>query len=57
KYGIGLKKGDTKTCEAVNTAVKKLWDNGTMKQLLEKWFGGIQGLKLSETAPPAEGCS
>jgi glutamate transport system substrate-binding protein len=57
KYGIGLKKGDTKTCEAVNTAVKKLWDNGTMKQLLEKWFGGIQGLKLSESAPQAEGCS
>ncbi|TMS00081.1 glutamate ABC transporter substrate-binding protein [Nonomuraea basaltis] len=57
KYGIGLKKGDTKTCEAVNTAVKKLWDNGTMKQLLDKWFGGIQGLKLSEAAPPAEGCS
>ncbi|WP_431934137.1 glutamate ABC transporter substrate-binding protein [Nonomuraea jabiensis] len=57
KYGVGLKKGDTKTCEAVNAAVKKLWDNGTMKQLLDKWFGGIQGLKLSETAPPAEGCS
>ncbi|MBN6053304.1 glutamate ABC transporter substrate-binding protein [Nonomuraea sp. RK-328] len=57
KYGIGLKKGDTKTCEAVNTAVKKLWDNGTMKQLQEKWFGGIQGLKLTETAPPAEGCA
>ncbi|MFC4005627.1 glutamate ABC transporter substrate-binding protein [Nonomuraea purpurea] len=57
KYGVGLKKGDTKTCEAVNTAVKKLWDNGTMKQLLDKWFGGIQGLKLSDTAPPAEGCS
>ncbi|MDR8410461.1 glutamate ABC transporter substrate-binding protein [Nonomuraea sp. 3-1Str] len=57
KYGIGLKKGDTKTCEAVNTAVKALWDDGTMKQLLQKWFGGIQGLKLSETAPPAEGCA
>ncbi|MBE1591331.1 glutamate ABC transporter substrate-binding protein [Nonomuraea angiospora] len=57
KYGVGLKKGDTKTCEAVNTAVKALWDDGTMKQLLEKWFGGIQGLKLSEEAPPAEGCS
>ncbi|WP_327102428.1 glutamate ABC transporter substrate-binding protein [Nonomuraea glycinis] len=57
KYGIGLKKGDTKTCEAVNTAVKKLWDNGTMKTLLDKWFGGIEGLKVSEAAPPAEGCS
>jgi glutamate transport system substrate-binding protein len=57
KYGIGLKKGDTKTCEAVNTAVKKLWDNGTMKTLVTKWFGGIEGLKVSEAAPPAEGCS
>ncbi|MFG1702365.1 glutamate ABC transporter substrate-binding protein [Nonomuraea sp. M3C6] len=57
KYGIGLKKGDTKTCEAVNTAVKKLWDNGTMKQLLSKWFAGIEGLKVSEAAPPAEGCA
>ncbi|PZG06119.1 glutamate ABC transporter substrate-binding protein [Nonomuraea aridisoli] len=57
KYGVGLKKGDTKTCEAVNAAVKALWDNGTMKTLLDKWFGGIQGLKLSETAPPAEGCA
>ncbi|WP_084959475.1 glutamate ABC transporter substrate-binding protein [Thermoactinospora rubra] len=57
KYGVGLKKGDTKTCEAVNAAIKKLWDNGTMKQLQEKWFGGIQGLKLTESAPPAEGCA
>ncbi|MEV0620927.1 glutamate ABC transporter substrate-binding protein [Nonomuraea sp. NPDC050404] len=57
KYGIGLKKGDTKTCEAVNKAVKTLWDNGTMKTLLDKWFGGIQGLKVSEAAPPAEGCA
>ncbi|AQZ65753.1 glutamate-binding protein of ABC transporter system [[Actinomadura] parvosata subsp. kistnae] len=57
KYGIGLKKGDKKTCEAVNKAVATLWSNGTMKTLLDKWFGGIQGLKLSETAPPAEGCA
>ncbi|MFI6325843.1 glutamate ABC transporter substrate-binding protein [Nonomuraea sp. NPDC050556] len=57
KYGIGLKKGDTKTCEAVNTAVKKLWDNGEMKKMLDKWFGGIEGLKVSDTAPPAEGCA
>ncbi|MEV0586023.1 glutamate ABC transporter substrate-binding protein [Nonomuraea sp. NPDC050310] len=57
KYGIGLKKGDKATCEAVNAAVKKLWDNGTMKQLLTTWFGGIDGLKLSDAAPPAEGCA
>lgn len=57
KYGIGLKKGDTKTCEAVNKAVATLWSNGTMKTLLEKWFGGIEGLKVSDAAPPAEGCA
>ncbi|GAA2357727.1 glutamate ABC transporter substrate-binding protein [Nonomuraea africana] len=57
KYGIGLKKGDTKTCEAANAAVAKLWQNGTMKQLFDKWFGGIQGLKLADSAPPAEGCA
>ncbi|MEU7899418.1 glutamate ABC transporter substrate-binding protein [Nonomuraea sp. NPDC049152] len=57
KYGIGLKKGDTKSCEAVNAAVAKVWANGTMKTLLDKWFGGIQGLKLSSEAPKAEGCA
>ncbi|TYB58624.1 glutamate ABC transporter substrate-binding protein [Nonomuraea sp. PA05] len=57
KYGIGLKKGDTKTCEAVNKAVATLWSNGTMKTLLDKWFGGIQGLNVSTAAPTAEGCA
>ncbi|GAA2205796.1 glutamate ABC transporter substrate-binding protein [Nonomuraea monospora] len=57
KYGIGLKKGDTKTCEAVNKAVATLWSNGTMKTLLDKWFGGIQGLNVSTQAPTAEGCA
>ncbi|GAA2877778.1 glutamate ABC transporter substrate-binding protein [Nonomuraea rubra] len=57
KYGIGLKKGDTKTCEAVNKAVATLWSNGTMKTLLDKWFGGIQGLNVSTAAPEAEGCA
>ncbi|WP_049569507.1 glutamate ABC transporter substrate-binding protein [Nonomuraea sp. SBT364] len=57
KYGIGLKKGDTKTCEAVNKAVQAIWQNGTMKQLVDKWFGGIEGLKVSQEAPPAEGCA
>ena len=57
KYGIGLKKGDTKTCEAVNAAVKKMWESGTTAQLLQKWFADSKTLKLSTTAPPAEGCA
>jgi glutamate transport system substrate-binding protein len=52
KYGVGLKKGDTKTCEAVNTAITKMYQDGTAKQLLDKWFGTTEGLTLP-TAPPA----
>ncbi|HUR02809.1 MAG TPA: glutamate ABC transporter substrate-binding protein [Nonomuraea sp.] len=56
KYGIGLKKGDKTTCEAVNKAVAKMWQDGTATQLLTKWFGKT-GLDLPKQAPPAEGCA
>lgn len=56
KYGIGLKKGDTESCTAVNAAVTKMFSDGTAKTLLEKHFAGT-GLKLNFTAPPAEGCA
>ncbi|WP_283134774.1 glutamate ABC transporter substrate-binding protein [Rhizohabitans arisaemae] len=57
KYGVGLKKGDTKTCEAINAAVAKMYQDGTMKQLFDKWFGKTQGLTAPAATPPAEGCS
>ncbi|MEV5414381.1 glutamate ABC transporter substrate-binding protein [Thermopolyspora sp. NPDC052614] len=57
KYGVGLKKGDTKTCEAVNTAIAKMYSDGTAKTLLDKWFGKAQGLTLPTATPPAEGCA
>ena len=56
KYGIGLKKGDKTTCEAVNKAVTKMWQDGTATQLLTKWFGKT-GLDLPKEASPAEGCA
>jgi glutamate transport system substrate-binding protein len=56
KYGIGIKKGDTETCEAVNKAVAKMYSDGTAKTLLEKHFAGT-GLKLTTTVPPMEGCA
>ncbi|MEU0569729.1 glutamate ABC transporter substrate-binding protein [Nonomuraea sp. NPDC005983] len=56
KYGIGLKKGDKTTCEAVNKAITKMWQDGTATQLLQKWFGKT-GLELPTSAPPAEGCA
>lgn len=39
QYGIGIRKGDSKTVEAVNNALNKIKEDGTMKEISEKWFG------------------
>jgi len=57
KWGVGLKKGDIKTCETVNAAIAKMYSDGTARQLLDKWFGKSTGLSLPTVAPPADGCS
>jgi glutamate transport system substrate-binding protein len=57
RWGIGLKKGDIKTCLAVNAAVAKMYADGTARQLMHKWFGKATGLTLPTTLPPAEQCS
>jgi glutamate transport system substrate-binding protein len=56
-WGVGLKKGDIKTCQAVNAAIAKMYSDGTARQLLDKWFGKSTGLALPTAAPPADGCS
>lgn len=55
KYGVGLKKGDKKGCDAVNTAIKQMYADGTARQLWGKWFGSA-GLPFDATVPAAEGC-
>ncbi|WP_433497331.1 glutamate ABC transporter substrate-binding protein [Sphaerimonospora sp. CA-214678] len=57
KYGVGLKKGDTKTCEAVNAAITKMYQDGTVQQLFTKWFGKAQGLSAPTAAPSFEPCA
>jgi len=57
KYGVGLKKGDTATCNAVNAAITKMYQDGTAKQLMDKWFGQAKGLKLPTSAPAFEPCA
>jgi glutamate transport system substrate-binding protein len=57
QWGVGLKKGDIKTCEAVNTAILKMYSDGTARQLMDKWFGTSTGLTLPTTASPADGCT
>ncbi|TDE39456.1 glutamate ABC transporter substrate-binding protein [Actinomadura sp. 6K520] len=56
KYGVGMKKGDTETCEAVNKAINKMYSDGTAGQLLDKHFAGT-GLKLVKEVPTMEGCA
>jgi glutamate transport system substrate-binding protein len=56
KYGVGIKKGDKETCEAVNQAITKMYSDGTAKTLLDKHFSGT-GLKPATTVPQMEGCA
>jgi len=58
KYGVGLKKGDTSGCTAVNQAITSMYSDGTAKQLWDKWFGPTKAnLPFDATQPPAQGCS
>lgn len=39
EYGVGIRKGDTKMVDAFNKAYKEMQDDGTLKEISEKWFG------------------
>ncbi|WP_051759353.1 serine/threonine-protein kinase [Herbidospora cretacea] len=39
RYSVGVPKGDFETCEAVRHAIVKLFDSGTARGLLDKFFG------------------
>jgi glutamate transport system substrate-binding protein len=57
RTGVGMRPGDVAGCEAVNRAITDMYQDGTARRLLEKWFGGT-GIDLSTVAVPQfEGCS
>jgi glutamate transport system substrate-binding protein len=56
-WGVALKKGDIKTCQALNAAIARMYSDGTAMQLMDKWFGTATGLTLPTTVPLAESCS
>ncbi|MDH2426289.1 glutamate ABC transporter substrate-binding protein [Sphaerisporangium sp. TRM90804] len=55
RYGVGIRIGDLDGCEAVNKAITEMYQDGTAKKLLQKWFAK-SGLALSFTVPQFEGC-
>jgi glutamate transport system substrate-binding protein len=56
RTGIGMRRGDPGGCEALNKAITRIYQDGTMAGLMDKWFGK-SGLDLSDVAVPQfEGC-
>ena len=57
RYGIGIKKGDTATCEKINTALKKMVDSGDWKKAVDDNLGPA-GFKPDAKNPPTpDACS
>jgi glutamate transport system substrate-binding protein len=56
KYGVGIKKGDTKSCEAINSAIAKMYQDGSAQKYLQAEFGQTS-LKFDTTKPEPVGCS
>ena len=56
RYGIGLRKGDLKGCEAVNKALIEMYQSGAAATMLERWFGSV-GLRVNTNVPQFEGCA
>ena len=55
RYGIGFKKDQKETCEAVNAAVKKMYDSGAMADIMEKNFG-TTNFTFETAQPKPEPC-
>ena len=48
---VAIKKGDTKTAEAVQKAIQKLMDDGTYKKILDTWGVGPGAIDKAEINP------
>ncbi|GAB3447220.1 glutamate ABC transporter substrate-binding protein [Phycicoccus ginsengisoli] len=51
RYGIGIKKGDTATCEKINTALKKMIDSGDWQKAVDDNLGPA-GFKVDKALNP-----
>ena len=53
RYGVGIKKGDTKLCEAVNAALTKMVADGSWQKALDSTVGP-SGFKADPSAKPGQ---
>ncbi len=58
RYGVGIKKGDTATCEKINTAIQKMVDDGAWQKAVDDNLGPA-GFKVdtSTNPPKPDACS
>ncbi|GAA0929654.1 transporter substrate-binding domain-containing protein [Nonomuraea longicatena] len=57
RTGVGMRLGDVEGCEAVNRAITGMYQDGTAKKLLKKWFGKTDLPISTVSVPQFEGCS
>ena len=46
EYGVGIRKGDTGMVDAFNKAYKEMQEDGTLKEISEKWFNEDITIKI-----------
>jgi glutamate transport system substrate-binding protein len=58
RYGIGIKKGDKALCEKINTAIKKMIDDGSWQKAVDSNLGAA-GFKVDSAVnpPKQDACS
>jgi glutamate transport system substrate-binding protein len=56
RYGVGIKLHDTKTCEAVNKAIGKMFSSGAAQQMMQSNFGPAD-FNFDTNQPSLDGCS
>ena len=57
RYGIGMTKGDTDTCEKVNDAITKMIDEGAWQDYVDANFGAAGYVPSDENPPTPDACA
>lgn len=55
RYGVGLRKGDARTCKAISGVLADLYRKGVIKELLAKHFGNVE-FEPETKVPAMEAC-